>query len=110
MPKPAVLTARCAMNTSRSFEIPQTVMARLAFWQRLYVRLAKLANRIDATTQGKVLAELRSENARLSYQCAALIEALKVRGATDDFIRIIANERSSTMTPEKISRAIERIR
>jgi hypothetical protein len=98
------------MNTSRSFEIPQTVMARLAFWQRLYVRLAKLANRIDATTQGKVLAELRSENARLSYQCAALIEALKVRGATDDFIRIIANERSSTMTPEKISRAIERIR
>jgi SAM-dependent methyltransferase len=95
-------------------QIPQTVMARLAFWQRLYVRLAKLSNRIDATTQGKVLgaicAELRSENARLSYQCAALIEALKVRGATDDFIRIITNERSSTMRPEEISRAIERIR
>jgi hypothetical protein len=43
-----------------SVEVPPTVMARLAFWQRLHERLAKLSNRIDAATQGKVLGDIHA--------------------------------------------------
>jgi hypothetical protein len=38
-----------------SVEIPLTIESRLAFWQRLHERLAKLSNRVDATMHGKVL-------------------------------------------------------
>ena len=33
-----------------SVEVPLSVEDRLAFWQRLHDRLAKLSNRLDATT------------------------------------------------------------
>jgi hypothetical protein len=38
-----------------SIENPPTARARTAFWQRLYERLAKLSNRIDPATQGRIL-------------------------------------------------------
>jgi hypothetical protein len=38
-----------------SVEVPLTVGSRLAFWQRLHERLAKLSNRIDAAMQSKIL-------------------------------------------------------
>jgi hypothetical protein len=40
-----------------SVEVPLTVVSRLAFWQRLHERLAKLSNRIDAAMQGKIMGE-----------------------------------------------------
>jgi hypothetical protein len=39
-----------------SIENPPTVRARTAFWQRLHERLAKLSNRIDPATQGRIRA------------------------------------------------------
>jgi hypothetical protein len=38
-----------------SVETPLTVAERVAFWSRLHERLARLSNRIDDETQGKVL-------------------------------------------------------
>lgn len=35
-------------------------MGRLAFWQRLHERLAKLANRVDGALQGKVLGNVHA--------------------------------------------------
>jgi hypothetical protein len=43
-----------------SVELPQTVEARLVFWRRLHERLAKLSNRIDAATQGKILTDIHA--------------------------------------------------
>ena len=43
-----------------SVEILPSVFARLAFWQRLHERLAKLSNRIDAATQGRVLGNIQN--------------------------------------------------
>jgi len=43
-----------------SVEIPPTVMGRLAFWQRLHERLAKLANRVDGAMQGKILGDVHA--------------------------------------------------
>lgn len=41
-----------------SIEVPQTVEARLVFWQRLHDRLAKLGNRLDAAAQAKLFGEI----------------------------------------------------
>jgi hypothetical protein len=38
-----------------SIENPPTARARIAFWQRVHERLARLSNRIDAATQGRIL-------------------------------------------------------
>ena len=35
--------------------VPPSVSDRITFWQKLHERLARLANRIDAETQGKIL-------------------------------------------------------
>src|SRR5579863_6648831 len=43
-----------------SIETPPSVEDRIAFWQRLHERLAKLANRVDAATQAKVLADIHA--------------------------------------------------
>jgi hypothetical protein len=43
-----------------SVEMPQTVEARLVFWQRLHERLARLSNRVDAARQGKILAGIHA--------------------------------------------------
>jgi hypothetical protein len=37
-----------------SLEIPQTIAGRLTFWQKLYERLARLANRANGEAQAKV--------------------------------------------------------
>jgi hypothetical protein len=39
---------------------PPSVDDRIAFWQRLHERLAKLANRVDAATQGKLLGAIHA--------------------------------------------------
>jgi hypothetical protein len=44
-----------------SVEVPQTVEARLVFWQRLHDRLAKLANRVDATAQAKIFGDIHAK-------------------------------------------------
>jgi hypothetical protein len=43
-----------------SIEIPQTIPDRLAFWQQLHERLARLANRLTGEAQGKVLAAVHA--------------------------------------------------
>jgi hypothetical protein len=43
-----------------SVEMPATVACRLAFWARLHERLAKLSNRADAATQGKILGNIHA--------------------------------------------------
>jgi len=52
------------MSTSPALarsEVPQTVEARLVFWQRLHDRLAKLANRVDATAQAKIFGDIHAK-------------------------------------------------
>lgn len=43
-----------------SVPMPPSVDDRLAFWKRLHERLAKLANRIDPATHGKVLGQVHA--------------------------------------------------
>jgi hypothetical protein len=43
-----------------SIEIPQTIPDRIAFWQQLHERLARLANRLTGEAQGKVLAAVHA--------------------------------------------------
>jgi hypothetical protein len=44
-----------------SIVMPQTVGDRIAFWNRLHERLAKLSNRVDAETQGKILGAIHAK-------------------------------------------------
>ena len=43
-----------------STEIPPSVADRVAFWQRVHDRLAKLSNRIDPATQGKLRGDIHN--------------------------------------------------
>jgi hypothetical protein len=43
-----------------SVEVPPSVEDRIAFWQRLHERVAKLANRLDATAQAKLLGDIHA--------------------------------------------------
>jgi len=43
-----------------SVEMPPSVEGRITFWQRLHERLAKLANRVDAATQAKILGAIHA--------------------------------------------------
>jgi hypothetical protein len=44
-----------------SIETPLNVADRVAFWQRVHERLAKLSNRIDPATQGKILGDIDAQ-------------------------------------------------
>jgi len=44
----------------RSIVMPPSVSDRIAFWRRVDKRLAKLSNRIDVATQGKLRGELHA--------------------------------------------------
>jgi hypothetical protein len=61
-----------------SVGVPPSVEDRLAFWQRLHERLAKLSNRLDATGQAKVLGDI---NARIPMVTLAEQQALKLANA-----------------------------
>jgi hypothetical protein len=41
-----------------SVEMPPSVEARITFWTRLHDRLGKLGNRVDPTTQAKILGDV----------------------------------------------------
>jgi hypothetical protein len=56
-------------------ETPLTIEGRLAFWQRLHERLAKLANRVD---QGKILGDV---HARIPMVALEDQHALKLQNA-----------------------------
>jgi hypothetical protein len=43
-----------------SIETPLSVAGRIAFWQRVNDRLAKLSNRIDPEMQGKIRGDLHA--------------------------------------------------
>jgi len=43
-----------------SVEWPPSVDARIAFWQRLHERLARLSNRVDAAAQAKILGDVHA--------------------------------------------------
>jgi hypothetical protein len=64
-----------------SVEMPQTVEARLAFWQRLHERFAKLSNRVDAATQGKILTDI---HARIPMVTLDEQSGLQLRNAESD--------------------------
>ena len=44
-----------------SIENSPTTRARIAFWQLLHERLAKLSNRIDPATQGRILGAVHAQ-------------------------------------------------
>jgi hypothetical protein len=64
-----------------SVVVPQTVEARLVFWQRLHERLTKLSNRIDAATQGKILTDI---HARIPMVTPVEQRDLQLRNAQAD--------------------------
>lgn len=77
-----------------SIEAPQTVDARVAFWQRLHDRFAKLGNRLDAAAQAKLFGDIHAkipmptldEQRRLQLRNAEADEQLwsNVRGMAED--------------------------
>jgi hypothetical protein len=64
-----------------SVEVPPSVGHRIAFWRRLHERLAKLSNRLDATTQAKLLGDI---HARIPMVTVDEQRALQLRNAEAD--------------------------
>ena len=64
-----------------SVPLPLTVSDRIEFWIQLHERLAKLSNRIDATTQGKTLGAI---HARVPMVTPDEERALQLDNATED--------------------------
>jgi hypothetical protein len=50
-----------------SIETPLTVANRVAFWQRVHERLAKLSNRIDPATQGKIRGDIHTQIPMITF-------------------------------------------
>ncbi|MGP0084638.1 MAG: hypothetical protein ACLP0B_13555 [Steroidobacteraceae bacterium] len=64
-----------------SVEWPPSVEDRLAFWQRLHERLAKLSNRVDARAQARILGDV---HARIPMVTLDEQRALQLRNAEAD--------------------------
>jgi hypothetical protein len=64
-----------------SLPLPLTVPGRIDFWARLHARLGQLANRIDATMQGKILGEVHM---RVPMVTADEQRALQLENAKQD--------------------------
>jgi hypothetical protein len=64
-----------------SVEVPPSVEDRIAFWQRLHERLAKLSNRLDAAAQEKILGDV---HARIPMVTLDEQRALQLRNAESD--------------------------
>ena len=64
-----------------SVEWPPSVELRLAFWQRLHERLAKLSNRVDAAAQAKILGAV---HARIPMVTLDEQRALQLENARSD--------------------------
>ena len=64
-----------------SVEVPPSVQDRIAFWHRLHERLAKLANRLDAAAQAKVLGDI---HARIPMVTLYEMQAHKLGNAEAD--------------------------
>jgi hypothetical protein len=64
-----------------SIETPPSVAARIVFWQKIHGRLAKLSNRVDATTQAKVLGQI---HARIPMVTADEQRTLQLENAEAD--------------------------
>jgi hypothetical protein len=64
-----------------SIETPPMVANRIAFWARLHERLARLSNRLDGETQGKVLGAV---HARVPMPTADEQRALQLENAKAD--------------------------
>jgi hypothetical protein len=62
-------------------EWPPSVEARIAFWQRLHERLAKLSNRVDAMAQAKILGDI---HIRIPMVTLDEQRALQLRNAEAD--------------------------
>jgi len=90
--------------------VPATpdIADRLAFWQRLHERLAKLANRLDAATQAKVLGAVQ---ARVPMVTADEQRTLQLENARTDaqFWDSMANMHAGTIKDHKdLAAAAER--
>jgi hypothetical protein len=68
-----------------SIETPPTVANRIAFWARLHERLARLSNRLDGETQGKVLGAVhaRIENAKADAEQWSRLHGMHAATAED---------------------------
>lgn len=64
-----------------SVPVPPEVADRIAFWQRLHERLARLSNRVDAAMQGKILGDV---HARIAMVTADEQRALQLENAEAD--------------------------
>jgi hypothetical protein len=64
-----------------SVVIPSDVPERIAFWRKLHERLARLANRIDSETQGKILGQVHG---RIPMPTVDEMRALQIENAKAD--------------------------
>jgi hypothetical protein len=64
-----------------SVKIPPSVRERITFWRKLFERLAKLGNRVDADTAGKILDAI---HARIPMVSMDEQRALQLETATSD--------------------------
>ena len=91
-----------------SVERPPSVEGRLAFWQRLHERLAKLSNRVDAAAQAKILGAIhaRVPMVTLDEQRAAQLENTK---ADEKFWETIHDMHAGTVEDHKaLAATVER--
>jgi hypothetical protein len=80
--------------------MPPSVEDRIAFWQRLHDRLAKLSNRLDATGQANVPADI---NAHIPMVTLDEQRALRLRNAEADeqFLTSIHGMHAATVEDHK---------
>src|SRR4051812_9556418 len=64
-----------------SIAVPPSVADRVAFWNQLHQRLARLLNQIDAETQGKILGAVHG---RIAMPMIDEIRALQLENAEAD--------------------------
>jgi DNA modification methylase len=67
-----------------SIETPLSIANRVAFWQRVHERLAKLSNRIDPATQGKIRGDIHSRIPMVTLMSSAAC-SLRTPKPTNDF-------------------------
>jgi hypothetical protein len=87
-----------------SVPVPPSIDDRLAFWKDLHERMPKLANRLDAATQAKVLSQIHD---RIPMVVVDEQRAVQLRKAQQDerFWQIIHDMHAETVESQKAAAA-----
>jgi hypothetical protein len=82
-----------------SIAMSPSIADRIAFWGRLHQRLAKLSNRVDANTHGKVLAAFALAFGNLSERWPTLCwPSVEARNASAGHSRLARLEHEDERT------------